>query len=442
MKKRALLSIIPALVLSLTGCDFNKGSEEFLYNEVVYEPLEIENPNPELYVLRLDLLGVYNGVMAAEWDSYDIKLRAIYSDYSIKDFPFKVKNIPIEMRHYLGEVGEQHLYMMEYKWTSALDFTIIENPNWDGYKCEFYDSEKRLLTTKKVGYYEEVVYDGPDIPMKKEDYDYKYRFVGWNYPTRYVHQDMKFVTKYEKLEKRYYATKPYNNDHIGLAAILDKSRNEGSGLVYLGRVRHVAVVYTEAQELDQEDLEFRFNVDDFGKFYNEYNENIVKYSIKYVENAEYEQNILRHPYEIFNTPNFASEFDARYGYKGVKAYLQDGTDTTLSALNPFEWVAKEIPHYANQFNVGKVSKDEEAGFYRYSVVMSFDVYLSVSFNKIDKDVYDVAAFNKFIISPVRDTTKVIIQHSKDGDFSGDVEDKLVLTTKTLYYTAKMIDWGD
>ncbi|MCR5491750.1 MAG: hypothetical protein K6F32_06450 [Bacilli bacterium] len=449
MKKIFTLAFIPVLFAALTGCGNNNSStvtptyqDDVLYTEARYEPLDVASDDPNVTVSSTDLLGVYGGVKAAAWDDCDIKLRVNYSDSSLHDFPLKVVNIPLEMRHYLGEVGEHRLNIVEYKWTVSHAFTIIENPDWHGYKCEFFDKDKNYLATETVGFYEDVKYNGPVLPSEQEDADYKYQYAGWNRSTSYIHQDTQFMAKYKKTEKRFYAVKPFNNDHIGLSALVNQEGNKGSALVYLGRVRHVAAFHTEAVELDNEDLEFTFQVDEYGKYWNEFNEAIVKNSIRFEDELEYGAHIYGEPYSLISRPTFGLQFDSRYDYKGIKGFLEDQSDVTLSSTDPYDGVLDvimdKVEHYVG---TGKVSKDDEPGFYRYSIVLSFDVYLSVSFNKLDEHVYEIGAFNSFIMAPVRDTAQCIVQHSEDGEFCGDFDQKLVLSTKGLYYAAEMIDWN-
>ena len=445
MKKIIILFMSLTLIFALISCSNEKKSnneynENLLYADPVYEPLDLASDNNDLFILSTDLLGVYKGVKAAAWDDYDIKLRVKYSDYTIRDFPLKVKNIPIEMRHYLGEVGKHNILLVENKWIVSHDFEIIENPEWDGFTCEFYDKDKKLLSTQKVGYYQEAVYNGPNISNVQEDDDFQYTFVGWNHSTKYINQDMQFQAKYEKLEKRYYASKPNNNDHVGLSALINQDGDKGSGLVYLGRVKHVAALYTETKELDGEDLEFVFDLSDYNKYWNELNENIVKYAITVETDSTYDSSLYGNPYDLINNPHFALQFDTRYQYEGTKCYLEDKTDASLSYSDPYEKTLRRISSYVYPSNIGKVSKDDIPGYYRYAIVLSYDVYLSVSFNYLGNKKYEIGSFNEFIMSPVVDTAKCTIQYSKDGTFESNFDNKLIISSKGLYYAADMISW--
>lgn len=444
MKKALTIIISLLLIISLVSCKKNKDSkykENLLYSEPVYEPLELASENSNLFILSTDLLGVYKGVKAAAWDDYDIKLRVKYSDYTIRDFPLKVKNIPIDMRHTLGEVGTHHLYFVENKWTVSHEFEIIENKDFKGFKCEFFDKDKKILQTKYVGYYDNVSYDGPELDETDEDYGYKYTFTGWDKSLNYICQDTQFLAKYEKLEKRYYADKPYNTDHIGISALVNQDKTKGSGLVYLGRVRHVAAFYSETQELIDSDLTFGLTrLEDYNKFFNELNLNIVNNSIEIEEDEEYSSLLYGNIYDLVQNPTFAMQFDKRYEYSGIKSYLTDEGNVELAYKDPYERILNMMYRRINQYHIVTLSKNEDKGYYRYALVMSFDVYLSVSFNYLEKGIYELSSFNEFIMSPVDDSLENVFQYSKDGSFDSNFDSKLTISTKGLYWAADMIDW--
>ena len=82
----------------------------------------------------------------------------------------------------------------------------------------------------------------------------------------------------------------------------------------------------------------------------------------------------------------------------------------------------------------------EENNYRYAIVVSVDVYLSLSFYKLGDDVYEIGAFNNFVMASVKYSAKAVLQHSNDGKFKNNFDTRLSLTTKALYYSADMIDW--
>ena len=446
MKKIKFLVLIPLLLTSLSGCkqEIHKEYDEaFFYDDPIYEPLEIAHSDPNIFVLSTELLNVYKGVKAAAWDDSEVKIRVKYSDYSIKDFDLKTKNFPLEMRHYLGEIGTHRINLIEYKWIVGMEFEIIENPDWHGYTCEFFDKDKKFLHKEIVGYYQDVNYNGPEIPTEQDDYNYQYVFKGWDHSTKYIHQDTQFLGIYEKVEKRYYANMPYNTDHVGLSNFVDSNNKIGNGLVYLGRVRRVPTFYSESQFLCANDIYFEPQFDEYGKYFNEYNENIVKYCLQYEENGHYISNVYGNPYELLNNPSFALDFDKRYEYYSVKAFLDDKSEVSLSSRDPYDNVFDDIYRCMKTRSSMTVTKaGNQMGYYRYAVVSSFDVYLSASFERIENHVYQISNFNEFIMAPVKDTAEVVIQFCEDDKFEQTFDSKLVISTEGLYYAAEMVDWNN
>ena len=89
-----------------------------------------------------------------------------------------------------------------------------------------------------------------------------------------------------------------------------------------------------------------------------------------------------------------------------------------------------------------ISKDEKAGYYRAAIVGSFDVYMDVSFNKLDEHIYEVGNYNQFVIAPVRYSLTMDEQYSEDGEFGPNFDTKLTVSTKSLYNLADSIDWSN
>lgn len=445
MKKLKLFTLIPLIISAMMGCNTNGNrspNDKFIYSEPIYEPLNLARD--EHTIMRMELLGVYAGVKAAAWDDYDIKIRCWYDDDSMHDFPFKVVNIPLHLRHYLGEVGHHELNLYELKYVSTLDFTIIDNPDWDGYKCEFYDKDSKYLSTQKVGFWETIEYKGKEIPQVIDEEYVQYRFIGWNHSMEYIHQDMQFIAKYKEVEKRFFAIRPYNRDYHNISVIVEDDGRRGSTLMYLGRVKRVAFFYTEVQEFYQEELTFKMDyLSDYTKYWNEYNASIIKNCVTYESDVTYETHLRNSPFQLVGAPEFAMEFDSRYQYKdSINVLLEDGSQIKTSINNPYETVVKATASKITNIFDFKVPVGSLPGFYRLALVADFDVHLSVSFERLADDQYIIGNYNYYTISPVTETFDRVIQHSEDGNFDGNFETKLKVTTKGLYYAADAITWND
>ena len=54
-------------------------------------------------------------------------------------------NIPIEFRHLLGEPGDHEFNIAFGGEALKFEFTSIENPDFKGFTCYFYDKDKKLI---------------------------------------------------------------------------------------------------------------------------------------------------------------------------------------------------------------------------------------------------------------------------------------------------------
>lgn len=450
MKNIKLLALIPLMTVTcLTGCNKNEEpvnndrpyQENFIYDEApIYEPIDLDVGDKQLD--KVEFIGFpYNKqIKAAAFDETDAAIRAWYMDGTVHSTPLKIKNIPLEYRHYFGEIGEHSISMQFKGKKETLSFTIVENPDFKGYKCYFYDRNKKLVDTQTVGYYQTVTYQGTPLPEVEEDGDYRYTLEGWDHNTTYIHQDMQFLAKYKMLEKRWYAHRINNWDHICLSGLVNQEKTEGSAIMFIGRVTRVPVYYGPTVELDNEDIELVIEPGNYSKYWSDLNQTIVSELVEYKVDPDYNSKLYGNVSEIVTHPNFASYLNKDYDFKGVKEYLEGNEEIVLSTLDPFDDTVTQIGYAFNHLRP-VITKDSERGYYRAAIVGSFDVYVEISFKKLKDKVYEVGNYNQFVISPVRDTFKMVEQHSYDGNFGPNFDTKLTVSTKAIYNLGDMIDWS-
>ena len=441
MKNLKLLMLLPALVLTgLTGCNNSSKDrpyeDNFIYGGPVYRELDLSKEGTT--IKSVEFLGLYHPIKAAAFDDSDAQIRVWYNDNTTTSFEFKEINVPIEYRHLFGEVGDHEFSIAFNGEVAKFAFKVEENPNFNGYHCYFYNKDKKLMNTQVVGYYQDVTYKGEPLPEIIDDNDYQYTLMGWDHETTYIHQDMQFLATYDKLEKRLRTAKPYNWDYHCLCGLINEDKTSGKALMYLGRVYRVATIYSEIKELESEDLEFDFsNYKDFGPFYNEVNDSIASL-IKFKVDPDYNSKLYGNAHEIVATPRFANAFDSRYDFKGMKCYLEDDTTAELKNNDPYDYMYNRVDSYIH--NKETVKKGSKIGYYRMALLNDYDVYVSVSYNKLDKGIYEVGAYNEYLISPVNYNLKLEIQHSYDGTFMNNFPSELTLSTKGLWNAANLIDW--
>lgn len=445
MKNVKLFTVLPLLVIPfLMGCNNNGRpyQEDFIYNEPdAFEPIDISKGDTAIN--RIEFVGFpyKHEIKVADFDNTDSSVRVWYEDNTTKIIPLKMINIPVEYRHLFGEIGEHSIELTFRGIKDKFDFKIIDNPDFKGYNCYFYDRNKKLLSQQVVGYYQTAVYTGRELPKVEEDGDYRYTLIGWDHALTNIHQDMQFKATYERLEKRWYATGLYNRESTGLSSIVNKEKTLGSSLAYLGRVGRVPAYYGEAKEYINEELPLEIEPGNYTSYLREVNETIVNELIEYKVDPDYNSLLYGNVSEIVTHPNFATSFNKGYQFKGVKAYLADKSDVEISSEDPFESTIDQITRCFSYIRP-IIPKGSESGFYRAAIVGSFDIYLDVSFKKLKDRVYEIGDFNQFVIAPVKNSFKMDYQFSSDLNFGKNFDTKISVSTKTLYNMGDMIDWSE
>ena len=427
------------------GCNNNSGrpyEDDFIYDETdAFIPIDISKGDAA--VRRIEFVGFpyKHEIKVGDFDNTDSGVRVWYEDNTTKTVPLKMVNIPPEYRHLFGEVGEHSIELIIRDVRDSFDFTIVDNPDFKGYNCYFYDRNKKLLSQQVVGYYQTATYTGKELPEVEEDGDYRYTLKGWDHPLTNIHQDMQFVASYEKLEKRWYANGLYNRESTGLSSIVNKEKTLGSSLAYLGRIGRVPAYYGETKEFLSEDLPLEIEPGNYTSYLRDLNEYIVNELVEYRVDPEYNTLLYGNVSEIVTHPNFETSFNKNYQFKGVKAYLADKTEVELSTEEPFDRTIEEITRSFSYIRP-IIPKGSETGFYRAAIVGSFDVYLDISFKKLKDHVYEIGNFNQFVIAPVKFSFKMDYQYSENLEFGKNFDNKLTVSTKTLYNMGDMIDWSE
>ena len=449
MKNIKILTLVSVLLTAgLTGCNRKNKSqanpwetyhEDYLYNQPVYEPLDVtvEGATPaSCVVINLP----EEGIPQTRWDDYNIKLRCSYNNVQPREFDLKEVNIPIAYRHLLAEVGEHEIevkyYLMPLKWT----FKITENPDWKGFNCYFFDYNNNLIHKQTAGYYECITYTG-EIPAPVETIDYESRFTKWNRDLNYICQDIQFKAEYKAFEKRDYARIPVKYGHMGIGGVENLSKQTGSTTVYIGRLYRVAALYTEVQEYNTKDLTFKLPEDNLGTYWNKVNE-IARDHIKYKEIAEYAPYLYGSVENMISNISFNASWDTRFSKPDtVRAVeLEDDIVTTMYANDPHANTINLVkPYMGKEITVEK--KDLQSGFYRFSVRIDFDVYLTYSYKRIGEKEFEIDAYNYLTVCPVLGSQHQEIQYSETEDFKDEFEKNFEIDTEWMYWYAKSHNWG-
>lgn len=455
MKKLILLPI-----LLLTSCAAS--TQNVIYNvpEQSSEettPIDISNwtytePEEEAIVVTKEGVEVSsvevidiprNGIKIACWDDYNIKIKVLYSDNSTETITFYEKYIPIEYRHFLGEIGHHTIGVCVNTSIVNFGFDIIKNDEFHGYTCNFFDyrfAEPELLDTKVVGYYENVTYSGV-IPQSRttEDIDVVETFVGWDHSLRCVNQDMIYKAKFRNVEKRFYGESL--DDLSGMLITSNKKDEKYRTLSYLGRLHAVAFNYGETIHHEEghheEELTF-LPLNAYGNRWSQMNLDMIEYGINYLYEANYGSYLYNTSGAFGESATVLNTFEAFYG--GVSSHskmLEDGlVDTSVAASFSNCYATAE-----SYLTYTKTIEDNaESGYYRIALTMSFDVYVSTTFTKLTDNRYKLEAGAKFIFAPVIQTKAVRLEFSETSSFDNPHKKQLTFSTGNLYNVANNLDW--
>ena len=454
MKKlNLIILLLPALLCS---CGPDKSNEKasnlnnqntgplFVYNEPEESAINVSKKGVE--IVSVEVTNVPDaGIKIADWDSANVKLHVKYDDATTEDFPLLVKHLPINARHYLGELGHHNIEIMVNGHSTKFGFNIIKNDDFKGYKCEFIDaySEGKVYETT-VGYYQNVSYGGPLLPDHPAGTEFFRSFVGWDYPLENVHQDMTYNAVYQDVEKRYYG----DNVAEGQSHVVSTYKDEDSGayhvLSYLGHMHRVTINYgktiyhkkgDEAKELSFYDLSL------YNERWMEINNNAVKYGLNY----SFDNTVGQY---LFGTNNafggtgstFLSAFESMYSANTYDTVLETGESYTTSPYPNHKYVYAKAGECINDKRT--VESSAETGYYRMAAVLNFDIYLSFSVTKLANGKYELGPSSKFLLSPIVTSLDVLAQYSRDEEFGNNFTKKLEYSNKMFYDIALGLDWGN
>ena len=447
MKKLSLLILlIPTLLL---GCSNNiKTSKQdplFGFTYTAAEEVAIDVSRPGVEVVSVEVINIPDsGIKIADWDNSNIKFHVSYNDSTTEDFDFLVKHIPLDQRHYLGEIGHHNIELLINGISTKFGFNIIKNPDFTGYRCTFNDSySEGTVYETTVGYYQTVTYEGPSFPYHAVGTEYIRSFIGWDYPLTNVHQDMVYNSVYRDTEKRFYGDSVKEGESHVVSTYADESDGAIHVLTYLGRVHRAAFNYSETiyHERGDESVELSFqDIKMFNERWEQLNKNIVNYGLHYSFDNTTGQYLFGSNNALTNAPTFLSAFES--------IYPQVSYTTTLD--NDFEITTSSYPNYATVYGMARDHIDEtktvgtnlETGYYRLAIVANFDAFVSVSFKKLANGKYSLEKNSKYMFAPVTTSIDVIAQFSETEDFINTFDKKVEFSNTMLYNIAVGLDWGN
>ena len=456
MKKyNFLVLLIPALLCACgpnkegqTNKGENKPSNSFVMPAFTFKDAEevaINITKPGIEVTNVEVINIPDsGIKVADWDNCNIKLHVSYNDNTSEDFPFLVKHFPIETRHYLGELGHHNIEIAINNHSTVFGFNVVRNPDFKGYRCQFYDAyvQGQVYETT-VGYYQNVTYAGQELPDHVVGTEFLRTFIGWDYPLDNIHQDMIFGSVYRDTEKRFYG----DSVKEGQSHLVSTYKDEDSGtynvLAYLGRVHRVALNYGETIYHKHGDEQVDLSLQDLS-FYNQrweqLNKDILGYGLRYNFDNTAGQYLFGSNTGFGQGTTFLSAFESMYEQTSYTTTLDSGLAVTTSNYPNYATVyAMASDHKADTVTV---LSELETGYYRAAVVANFDVYVSVNISKLANGKFELSPNSKFMFSPIITSVDVIAQFSETEDFINTYDKKVEYSNKMFYDIALGLNWGN
>lgn len=445
-KVKYLFMLLPLL---LSGCNSNLNMENnpntpqtsFVYKALEEEPIVVDKEGVE--IISIDVINIpEEGIKVGQWNLYGIEFLATYSDGTTRGFPFLEKHLPISTRHYLGEIGHHTLTLLIHNQETTFGFDVIRNEEFNGYTCQFVNSyDNEVVYTTTVGYYQNVEYLGPEIHNRDPQEETITKFVGWDYPLEYIHQNMIFTTVFRDTEKRFYGDS-INHDRENILSTYEDG-DSVRALVYLGRVHGVAMNYSDTyhHKKGDEAKELHFNqLNPYSETWTNMNKEIIQYGVRYSFDNNTAQYLYGSNASLTSTPSFAADFDANYSVTSTSTMLDDGTLIDTSDLPAY----KTAYEYAEDYVTHTLSVEPTAdtGYYRLALVDSFDIYLSVGFRQLGFGKYYLEDYAQFVCSPVGAKKNLLLQYSEDGNFVNTFEKKIDFSNSTLLDVASRLQWGE
>ena len=417
------------------------GVEPFVYLAAEEAPINVEKEGCE--ILYIEIINIpSSGIKIACWDDYGIKFKVTYNDFTTQEFPFLTKHFPMSSRHYLGEVGHHNLELIVNDSTTRIAFDVIRNPDFKGYDCVFIDSRTSQTIYKTVvGYFQNVEFGGTIPADEEKANDIINRFIGWDYPLECVHQNMVYTTYYRDIEKRYYGNAIASTENPIVATV---SKDDSKFVLgYLGRVHAVPINYGDSTyhiKGQSSGYLHLHDINPYSEIWNETNESIFKNTLNYSFSASAAQYLYGNNNSFNSSPTFLSNFESMYEIHPFLKLLDNGlmvytsTNAAFKTCYDYAEATRNESKYINSY--------DDTGYYRLAATVSFDIFVSLEFKKLNNNKYSLNGSSEFFFAPVNNTLFIRKQFSDNNVFDNYFGKKINYSNETFLNIARSLDWGN
>ena len=204
--------------------------------------------------------NIPNEIPVGSFDSFDMKLKIVYSDDSIEYYPLLIENFPDSLKLVFNTVGK-HTVTISFRGKEvAYTFNVTQGPSYFLVRYFSYDGRiiQREQVVPEVG---KVTAPAPSEDKVKRDSDplYHYDFLNWSENIevdQIITSSHDIYPEYKITQKRYDVTKPVvpttGNSDLRILSVNTSGAYYGvyGAYIYLGRVDRVPLLYSLAAEKD------------------------------------------------------------------------------------------------------------------------------------------------------------------------------------------------
>ena len=370
--------------------------------------------------------------------------------------------VPDSLKHFMGEVGNHSISLdaatiANYNVgneavtfgdniTKTFNFSVYENPSFEGYHVTLIDSIGNQSENLTVPYYGKINTTLSTAPVvKAEEPNSVYVFSGWSHSLEYAESDLTIYMNRTKYDKSYFSRNAHDTDNNVDFQVVDKTLTQNGDLrvlIYLGRNEKYVIKKSDPiyhNENNQTRLNGSFTLPNANDF--------VEETSKYMLENLYEYDTSK-MYTISMRGSRSSLIsDLEYMPYAPKVYSKVGVEQQTYLLDNLE----EVSYYARSgyhsyyddylddkvvdYNVN-IESSMASGYYRYEATVDIDLFLDLSF-KIENSHYTFNDDARFYIDYVSNSYNVRQNSSANGTFSNGVNKKLSFSDSSLLKLAKI-----
>ena len=255
MKKFRLLTTLFSAVLSMGALSACTVPTEADIHAVLPAPSEIQKEG--LNIESITFENVPDKIPVGSFDSFGMKLKIVYSDGSIEEYPLLFDNFPDNLKLVFNTVGKHTVTIAFRGQELTYTFNITEGQTF--FLVRYYNYDGKIVQREQVDpSVGKVTAPAPNPDKVKRDSDplYHYSFNGWSEDLpvgTIIGTDYNIYPTYQVTQRRYDVSKQvvptFENGSLRLIqSNYTEYYKQGGAYVYAGRIDRVPLLYSESKD--------------------------------------------------------------------------------------------------------------------------------------------------------------------------------------------------